>query len=278
MTAPAPTVRAYLRALAEELGELSAAPEQEVQRWLCQEYGWSRAQLFTRLSQAPPRALSASAWSRRLAGEPEAYIFGHQGFYGLELEVTPAVLIPRPDTEVLVDMALAQAAQLPADATVVDLGTGSGAIALALAQAQPQWQIIAVERSPEALAVAQRNGQRLGLEVDWRLGDWLHPLGGQSVHMVLSNPPYVTPGDPHLRTLEHEPISALVAAEDGLADIQQIITQAASHLMPQGPLLIEHGSEQGAAVREQLATAGYQNIRTQADMAGLERVSVGFHP
>lgn len=278
MTSIAPTLRAYLHTLCEELGARSPAPQHEVQRWLCREYGWSRAQLFARLNQAPPRPLNVSQWRRRLAGEPEAYIHGQQGFYGLDLAVSPAVLIPRPDTEVLVDMALQRASQLPPDAVVVDLGTGSGAIALALAQAQPQWHIIAVERSPEALDIAQANGQALNLRVDWRLGSWLEPLHAERVHMIVSNPPYVAPDDRHLQSLEHEPLAALIAADDGLADLQHIVQHAAAYLHAEGQLLLEHGSDQGPAVRALLAAGGYQHISTQPDLAGLDRVSAGVRP
>lgn len=278
MTSTTPTLRAYLRALSEELGQLSAAPEQEAQRWLCREYGWSRAQLFTRLNQAPPRALPAAIWQRRLAGEPEAYIHRQQSFYGLNLEVSPAVLIPRPDTETLVDMALERASALPQHAVVADLGTGSGAIALALASAQPHWHIIGIERSPEALELAQSNGRALGLKVDWRLGNWLEPLGDQHAHMIVSNPPYIAAGDPHLQALQHEPAPALIAADNGLADLQHILQNAPAYLHPQGHLLVEHGSDQGPAVRALFAHNGYQQIHSQTDLAGLERVSAGSRP
>ncbi len=216
--------------------------------------------------------------ARRAAGEPVAYLVGRRGFWTLELEVTPAVLIPRPETERLVELALAW---LPAQGPVrvADLGTGSGAVALALATERPAWEILATDASAEALALAHRNAQRLGLDrVSFRLGDWtraLHP--DERFLCILSNPPYVAEGDPHLAAgdLPWEPPSALVGGADGLDAIRRIVAGAIRHLAPGGWLLLEHGAAQGAAVRDILRAAGLTEVQTVRDLAGLERVSSG---
>ena len=210
--------------------------------------------------------------ARRADAEPLAYLTGEREFHGLSLVVGPGVLVPRPETEHLVDWALERLAGLH-QPTVADLGTGSGAIALALARACPQAQVTAVEQSPAALAIAQSNGARLGLAVQWRAGDWWQPLAGQRFDLVVSNPPYIAAADPHLPALRHEPLSALAAGVDGLDDLRTLIAGAAAHLQPGGWLLLEHGHDQGPAVRALLERHGLQQAQTRRDLAGLDRCS-----
>ena len=223
-------------------------------------------------------ALSADAWpvlaascTRRLAGEPIAYLLGEKEFHGLPLQVDARVLVPRPDTETLVDWALdvLRGRDRP---TVLDLGTGSGAIALALQHARPDAVVDAVDASAEALAVARGNAQRLGLAVRFAQADWL--AGAASGYdLIVSNPPYIAAGDPHLPSLAHEPSSALVSGADGLDDIRRIVGDAAPHLSSGGWLLLEHGHDQAAAVRALLADAGFEAVQSRPDLAGIERCS-----
>jgi len=212
---------------------------------------------------------------RRAAGEPLAYLIGEREFHGLLLHVTPAVLIPRPDTETLVDWALEL---LPSAGSprIVDLGTGSGAIALALKRACTAAQVHASDASPAALAVARSNGERLALAVTWHLGDWWRALDpALRFDLAVANPPYVAPGDPHLAALRHEPMSALVAHSGGLADIEAIVAGAHERLSPGGWLLVEHGFDQQDAVCERLLQAGLTAVNTRRDLAGQARVSGG---
>lgn len=199
-----------------------------------------------------------------------AYILGRREFYGLELSVNPAVLIPRPETELLVDLALERR-----PAAVLDLGTGSGAVALAIKRHLPGARVVAVEASAAALAVARRNAVKLNLEVEFRHGRWFDPLPGERFELVVSNPPYVAEGDPHLPGLRHEPEAALVAGPEGLDAIREITSAAGSFLRPGGWLLLEHGAGQDAAVRSLLEQAGLESVRTWPDLAGIGRVSGG---
>ena len=208
--------------------------------------------------------------SRRKTGEPVAYILGRKDFYGIELAVNPAVLIPRPETELLVDLALEREFS-----SAADLGTGCGAIAIALKKQRPRANVVAVEASAAALVVARRNAARYGLDVDWRHGRWLEPLGAERFDLIVSNPPYVVAGDPHLAELRFEPASALVAGPDGLDAIREIARGAAAHLAPGGWLLVEHGMGQDLAVRELLAAGGLEAVSTWPDLAGIPRVSGG---
>ena len=235
--------------------------------------GFSQAALIA----FPERALPAETAqrfgqfaARRRQGEPVAYILGEQEFYGLRLTVNPAVLIPRPETELLVDLSLERDFQ-----RAVDLGTGCGAIALALKRARPAAQVIGVEASAAALEVARRNAVRLALDVEWRHGRWCDPLGEERYELIVANPPYVAAGDPHLAALAHEPAHALVAGADGLDAIRAIAAQAPQHLEAGGWLLVEHGIGQDAAVRELLAHGGLQDVRTWPDLARIARVSGG---
>ena len=212
----------------------------------------------------------------RQRGMPVAYLTGRREFWSLPLKVNEHTLIPRPETETLVQWALELS--LPAAAAVLDLGTGSGAIALALASERPQWGVTAVDRSVEALQVARDNSRQLGLsEVCWLRSDWYTGLAGARFDLLVSNPPYVEPADPHLEAgdLRFEPSSALVAGAGGLADLASIVDGAADHLHPGGWLLLEHGFGQGPAVRRLLVEAGFSEVATRQDIGGQDRVSGG---
>jgi len=276
-----PTIAALLAAGRTRLAGEDAAREAEL--LLGHVLGRSRAQLFA-FSDTRVDADAAAAYARlierRAQGEPVAYLLGRQGFWSLDLEVDPATLIPRPETELLVECALAR---LPAErgCAVADLGTGSGAIALALARERPQARIVAVDASAAALAIAQRNAQRLRLpNIDFIHGDWLAPLAGRRFALIASNPPYLADDDPHLGQgdLRFEPRSALACGRDGLDAIRRIIAMAPAHLAPEGWLLLEHGYRQGAAVRELLAEHGFLDIATELDLEQRERVSLGRWP
>lgn len=208
--------------------------------------------------------------SRRAAGEPVAYILGRKEFYGLELTVGPAVLVPRPETELLVDLALARK-----PASVLDLGTGSGAIALALKRHLPASRVVASDASAAALAVAQQNAAKFDLAIEWRHGPWFEPLAGERFEAIVCNPPYVAVGDPHLDSLPFEPRLALLAGDDGLDAIRVLAREAPAHLLPRGWLLLEHGQGQHAAVRALLAAAGLETEQGWPDLAGIPRVAGG---
>jgi release factor glutamine methyltransferase len=211
------------------------------------------------------------ALARRLSGEPLPYITGRAAFYGLELQVDGRVLCPRADTETLVDWALAL---LPPAARVIDLGTGSGAIALALKQQRPDVHIEARDISANALDVAQANARRLGLEIAFSQGAWLEGVT-EPFDAIVSNPPYIADADPHLAALVHEPLQALTSGADGLNDLRAIIEQAPTCLRPGGWLLLEHGYDQAAAVRQQLQAKGFVDAQSRQDLAGIERCSGG---
>ncbi|HMW24769.1 MAG TPA: peptide chain release factor N(5)-glutamine methyltransferase [Burkholderiaceae bacterium] len=221
-------------------------------------------------------AEQAERWAdwlaRRADGEPVAYLLGERGFHGLTLAVGPAVLDPRPDTETLVDWALAVLADLPSGARLLDLGTGSGAIALAIKAARPDAQVSAVDLSEAALAVARGNGERLGLPVRWLQGAWLAPVAGEAFDLIVSNPPYIAEGDPHLGALKHEPALALTSGPDGLDAIRHLIAHAPAHLASDGWLLLEHGYDQADAVAALLnAAGGWANITHRLDLGGQRR-------
>ncbi|KQY89427.1 protein-(glutamine-N5) methyltransferase, release factor-specific [Pelomonas sp. Root1444] len=235
--------------------------------------GQDRAWLITHGDAPAPGA--GAALHRLAAGEPLAHLTGWQPFHGLMLRVTPATLIPRPDTETLVDWALALLAELPGQPGLVDLGTGSGAIALAVKAACPRALVSAVDVSADALAVARGNGERLNLAVDWRHGSWFEPLAGRRFDLVVSNPPYIAGDDPHLPALRHEPITALTPGGDGFADLQSLIDAAPQHLAPNGWLLLEHGWDQADAVAQQLAARGFADVALKRDLGGRARASGG---
>lgn len=214
---------------------------------------------------------------RRIAGEPVAYLTGHQGFWTLDLEVSPATLIPRPETELLVELALAR---IPPDvgARIADLGTGSGAVALAIARERRQARVVATDASTAALDVAQRNATSNSIaNIEFRSGDWFAPLQGERFDIIASNPPYIAEGDPHLAQgdLRFEPSMALSCGPDGLEAIRKIVGQARAHLTAGGWLMLEHGWDQGDAVRILLADAAFTDIETVRDLADRDRVSLG---
>lgn len=220
----------------------------------------------------------AEDWlQQRQQGVPLAYLTGVREFWSLPLRVTRDTLVPRPDSERLVEVALVCCPALPG-VRVLDLGTGSGALALAIRHERPDAEVTAIERGTAALAVARDNGERLGLPVRWLLGDWFAPVAGERFDIVLSNPPYLAPDDAHLMTLAHEPRSALVAAEAGLADLRHLVVSAPAALRAGGWLLLEHGADQAANVRGLLTDTGYAAVQTWQDLGGCDRVSGGQWP
>ncbi|MBI5625717.1 MAG: peptide chain release factor N(5)-glutamine methyltransferase [Nitrosomonadales bacterium] len=216
-------------------------------------------------------------FERRLHGEPVAYILGEREFYGLNFKVTPATLIPRPDTELLVELALQRIPQ-QSKCRVLDLGTGSGAIALSIAHARPNAEVVAVDASAAALKVAQLNAQRLGFNnVRLLLSDWFSALNGERFDIIVSNPPYIAANDVHLSQgdVRFEPHNALASGADGLEGIRRITEHAKEHLNVNGWLLLEHGYDQAAQVRACLQQIGFTSVFSALDLAGIERVSGG---
>ena len=248
----------------------------------------------TRLIAHDERALTPAesrqwqdALERRLGGEPVAYLLGEKEFHGLALEVDRRVLVPRPETELLVEWACDAIAALASERSrsgnqapirVVDLGTGSGAIALALKRAHPHSEITATDVSAGALAVARRNAERLGLAIELVETSWWQGLEGRRLDLAIANPPYIAGDDPHLATLRHEPSIALTPGGDGLDALRAIVAGATATIAPGGWLLMEHGFDQAAAVRELLAGAGFSPVRTRRDLAGHERATGGRRP
>jgi len=221
----------------------------------------------------------AALLARRVRGEPVAHLIGEREFWSLPLFVSPATLIPRPDTECLVEQALARLPATPC--RILDLGTGTGAIALALASERPDCQVTAVDLIPEAVALAQRNAEHLGIRnIEIVQSRWFSALEGQTFSLIVSNPPYIDAQDPHLAQgdVRFEPLSALVAADNGLADLHTLIKDAPRYLLPQGWLLLEHGWQQGAAVREIFARYGWQQVETCRDYGDNERLTLGRRP
>lgn len=262
------------------LGRISASPRLDAELLLEYVTGAPRASFRASPEKELP---SAAGWSfqqlvkRRMQGEPVAYILGQQEFWSLLFEVTPAVLIPRPETELLVERALEY---LPRDqpARVVDLGTGSGAIAIALANERPRVQVTAVDRSTAALDVATRNAARLQISnVKFSHGDWFASLAGERFDVIVGNPPYIAKDDADLdpQVRKHEPLPALISGPTGLEALEHIVKCAPEHLAPGGHLLLEHGWQQGAAVRNLLVRKGFTHVRSHADLAGHERVTEG---
>ena len=244
---------------------------QQNKTWL---YTWPEREL----NAAQQQQLQTLA-GRRLNGEPVAYLTGRREFWSLSLEVTPDTLIPRPDTELLVETTLALlAGRAEESIKLVDLGAGTGAIALALASENPSWQVLGVDRIEAAVELAQRNGQRLNIpNARFLQSDWFSTLEGERFDLIVSNPPYIEQQDPHLELgdVRFEPHSALVASDHGLNDIKHIVAASPEHLLPQGWLLLEHGYEQGAAVRGLLSERGFSEVQTRCDLAGHERVTLG---
>lgn len=251
----------------------SGIDAREARLLLAEVAGFSQASLAASPEQDVPFEVENAfleCVAKRKSGIPVAYILGRKEFYGLELAVNPSVLIPRPETELLVDLALERD-----PGSMLDLGTGSGAIALAVKANRPAARVVAVEADLSALLTAKRNAAKLNLEVDFRHGRWFDPVAGERFDLVVSNPPYVAEGDPHLPALRHEPASALLAGRDGLDCIRDILQGASSHLHPGGWLLLEHGLGQDEAARALLQHAGFASVRSWPDLAGILRVAGG---
>jgi release factor glutamine methyltransferase len=237
-----------------------------------------RTQLFTRADEVLDAAGSARFFAlveRRRRGEPLAYLTGERGFWSLNLRVSPDVLVPRPETELLVEWSLLLIAELDRP-VIADLGTGSGALALALATERPDAIVDATDVSAAALVIAQGNAERLGLQrVRFQRGHWLEPLADQAYDLIVSNPPYIAADDAHLQALQHEPMLALSDGADGLDALREIIATASAHLRRNGWLMVEHGYDQAAAVRSLFAQAGFSAVETRPDMGGQERATAG---
>ena len=263
------------------------SPRADADVLLCHLLGCRRSYLMT----WPERELDAAqqatlqGWlARRLNGEPIAHLVGEREFWSLPLKVSPATLIPRPDTEVLVEQALTRIPQGPC--AVLDLGTGTGAIALALKSERPELDVWAVDRMADAAALARENSAVLGLPIEVRDGSWFEPLGEPDrdntprFAVIVSNPPYIDGADPHLEQgdVRFEPRSALVADDAGLADIRHIVAHAPAYLLPDGWLLLEHGWDQGEAVRQLLRDGGYREVATVRDYGDNDRVTLGLCP
>lgn len=274
-------VAGVLAALRKRLDAASSSAPLDAELLVAHVLGTGR----TALAADPGRTLAPeelfaleSLARRRIAGEPVAYLTGRREFWSLELEVTPDVLVPRPETELVVERVLAEIAGIEHPA-VVDLGCGSGAIALAVARERPDAVVTATDANAAALAVAKRNAARLELHnLRYFEGSWFEPLPGSRFHAIASNPPYVAAGDPALAALAHEPRGALVGGADGLAAIASIVAAAPAHLEPGGCLVVEHGASQGTAVRALFAAAGLSAVATRTDLAGHERVTQGTRP
>jgi release factor glutamine methyltransferase len=277
MDAGAPTIEGLLRQAASTIDRVDA------EHLLAHVLQRPRTWLFTHASDPAPADAAErfpALVARRLAGEPVAYLTGTQGFWTLDLEVTPATLVPRPETELLVELALARIRARTA-ARIADLGTGSGAIALAIARERPEARVVATDASAAALDVARRNAVRNGIaNVEFRAGDWLAPLAGGRFDLIASNPPYIADGDTHLDEgdLRFEPPTALSSGADGLDALRTIIAGAPARLVPGGWLLLEHGWEQGATVRALLVAGGFVEVETARDLEGRERTSLGRWP
>ena len=276
----ASTIDQIIRQATQQLAAVSPSPRLDAEVLLMHVTGLTRTALITRAQEPllPEHDERLHMLlTRRARGEPIAYLIGRREFWSLDLCVTPDVLIPRPETELLVEQTLAH---IPEDAewTVADLGTGSGAIALAIATERPHCRLIATDSSAAALAVARANATRLGIaKVEFWHGEWLKPLAGMRFDVIVSNPPYVRANDPHLTQgdVRFEPESALVAGADGLDAIRRIAVDALSCLRPGGWLLLEHGYDQAKAVRALLEIHGYDAVASCRDTAGHERVTAG---
>jgi release factor glutamine methyltransferase len=263
------TVDTVLRQTAPEL------PERRI--LLGHALGLTRVELITRSEQALTAAQAvnvAELFIRRIAGEPIAYLIGAREFYGLRFDVTPAVLIPRPETELLVELAIDR---LPRQGRVLDLGTGSGAIAVAIANSRRDAAVSAIDFSDAALTVARRNASQHAVQVTLLRSDWYAALAGQCFNMIVANPPYIVAGDHHLSEgdLRFEPVDALTDHADGLNALRHIISGATAFLEPSGWLLLEHGYDQAEAVRSLLDTAQFTEVQSWDDLAGIARVSGG---
>lgn len=271
-----PRIDALLRAAEARLAP-GGSPRLDAELLLAHVLGARREHLYAHgddAVDAVAAARFAALVERRARGEPLAYLTGRRGFWSLDLEVSPAVLVPRPETELVVERALALVGPEPAD--VADLGTGCGAIALALAAERPRWRVVATDRSAAALEVARGNAARLGLHnVEFLPGEWCAPLAGRRFRLIASNPPYVAGGDPALAdpALRYEPLAALSPGPSGLEALAAIAEQARAHLQPGGWLVLEHGADQAGALAHRLVALGYAHVRCHRDLAGRDRVT-----
>ena len=277
MNSTAQTIAGWLTTSRSALAAISGTPDIEARLCLCHVLSVNATYLYSYpdklLSDAQCEAL-AELLSKRLSGQPLAYLFGYWHFFDLRLEVSPATLIPRPDTELLVEQALSL--PLPVQAKVLDLGTGTGAIALALAHNMPQWQVTAVDYIDAAVALASRNRSTLAIDNCQVLqSNWFNALGHARYDLIVSNPPYIDPTDAHLTALKHEPLTALIAEQHGLADIAHIVAHAPSYLNTNGWLWLEHGYDQADAVRSLLTQAGFSQVRSEKDYGNNWRISGG---
>ncbi len=271
---PTAAIGVLLDAARRRLGPVTDSARLDAELLLAHAAGLERSTLVAfperGVGAAAARAFEALV-ARRARGEPVAYLTGRQGFHGVTLGVTRDVLVPRPDTELIVDEMLGRCGTDRA-ARVLDVGTGSGAIALAVKHARPAWQVTAVDSSRAALAVAAANGRRLGLAVDWRLSSWFAALGAERYDFIACNPPYVASADPHFDgPLRHEPRAALDGGRDGLDAVRAVLDGAAPHLAPAGLVLVEHGCDQRPAVRALAAARGYAARAARDDLAGRQR-------
>lgn len=260
-----------------QLSKVSPLAADDARLLLCHQLQVSSSYLYGHaeqtLSPANQQALD-QLLSRALQDEPIAYIIGRWPFWNIDLEVAPCTLIPRPDTELLVEQVLSLV--LPENASVLDLGTGTGAVALALAYNRPLWQVTAAEKVSAAVELAQRNASSLAVTNCTVLqSNWYSAVAGQRFDVIVSNPPYIEPDDPHLAALHYEPVSALIAAEHGLADLAAICRQAPAYLRPEGWLWLEHGYNQADAVQQLLSDAGFSQVQSRRDYGGNWRISGG---
>jgi release factor glutamine methyltransferase len=271
---------ASIRDLLDEAARTGAA-RRDAQHWLAHLLAQPRHWLLAHDGDAVApgvQARFAEGCARLAAGMPLAYLTGCREFHGLMLQVTPGVLVPRPDTETLVDGALKRLEAISAaqpQPAVLDLGTGTGAVALAIKHSWPTAQVTATDLDAQAVQLARRNGERLGLDIEVLQGDWFAPVPGRRFHLIVSNPPYIAGGDPHLAALAHEPRGALVSGSSGLQALAHLVRNAAAHLADGGWLLLEHGWDQADAVGRMLAGAGFTDVRSEQDLAGQRRCSGG---
>jgi release factor glutamine methyltransferase len=269
-----------LKHAAQTLSAHSESPRLDAELLLANLLGLSRSALIARDNEpvdSNHERAYAEAIAKRAGGVPIAYLTGSREFWSLPLKVSPAVLVPRPETELLVEHALAL---LPRDevCSVLDLGTGSGAIALSLAHERPRWSVTGVDVSPAALEIAARNANDLELtHVQWRLGHWFDALPGERFHLIVANPPYIAAADPALKALGAEPAAALIAGPTGLEALRAIIAEAPKHLHARGWLALEHGITQAPDVALELQQHGFASIRTYPDFSGRPRITLGVH-
>ena len=273
------TIAETVKSAAQKLDAHSESPRLDAEILLSTMLGLPRSALIARADE-PLKADQQRAYAelirQRAGGTPVAYLTGSREFWSLPLRVSPAVLIPRPETETLLEQALALLSRDEV-CSVLDLGTGSGAIALGLAHERPHWRITAVDLSPAALEVARHNAQALQLSIQWRLGNWFDAVPGERFHLIAANPPYVSAADPALQALSAEPIMALSPGPTGLEALTAIIAQAPEHLHPHGWLALEHGLTQAQEVALLLERHGFTSIRTFPDFSGRPRVTLGVH-